>query len=254
MTNVFTLKSRGKEMVCVLSYRDEAVRGKNVILYKHGFLGNKISPHRMIVNLAEQLLPRGYSFFRFDCAGAGDSEGDCSYTTITGELTDTLVVLDYIRNNLKAERLILLGYSLGGFIVPLVYEKSNPDGLILWSPAADIIPIFETFLGKELYLSGKQGSDVDFAGDRIGKEFFMDLDKQSYDPLVSIKGFTKPVRIIQGDEDTVVPMSASQLFTKAAPDVKYHVIRGANHGYDCVKHQDELFAMTDGYIKEIWGF
>lgn len=41
MIEAFTLKSRGKDMVCLLEYADPSVRGKKVILYKHGFLGIK---------------------------------------------------------------------------------------------------------------------------------------------------------------------------------------------------------------------
>lgn len=44
MIEAFTLKSRGKDMVCLLEYADPSVRGKKVILYKHGFFGNKITP------------------------------------------------------------------------------------------------------------------------------------------------------------------------------------------------------------------
>ena len=43
MIEAFTLKSRGKDMVCLLEYADPSVRGKKVILYKHGFFGNKIT-------------------------------------------------------------------------------------------------------------------------------------------------------------------------------------------------------------------
>ena len=43
MIEAFTLKSRGKDMVCLLEYKDPAARGKKVILYKHGFFGNKIT-------------------------------------------------------------------------------------------------------------------------------------------------------------------------------------------------------------------
>lgn len=82
MIEAFTLKSRGKDMVCLLEYKDPSVRGKKVVLYKHGFFGNKITPHRIMVNASHELQEEGYTICRFDCAGAGDSEGDSHYTTI----------------------------------------------------------------------------------------------------------------------------------------------------------------------------
>ena len=55
MIEAFTLKSRGKDMVCLLEYADPSVRGKKVILYKHGFFGNKITPHRIMVAASHRL-------------------------------------------------------------------------------------------------------------------------------------------------------------------------------------------------------
>ena len=83
MIEAFTLKSRGKDMVCLLEYKDPSVRGKKVVLYKHGFFGNKITPHRIMVNASHELQEEGYTICRFDCAGAGDSEGDSHYKRFT---------------------------------------------------------------------------------------------------------------------------------------------------------------------------
>ena len=66
MIEAFTLKSRGKDMVCLLEYKDPAARGKKVILYKHGFFGNKITPHRIMVNAGHELQEEGYTICRFD--------------------------------------------------------------------------------------------------------------------------------------------------------------------------------------------
>ena len=70
MIEAFTLKSRGKDMVCLLEYADPSVRGKKVILYKHGFFGNKITPHRIMVAASHRLQQEGYTICRFDCVGA----------------------------------------------------------------------------------------------------------------------------------------------------------------------------------------
>ena len=56
MLDAVILKSREKDMLCVIDYKDEETKGKKVILYKHGFMGHKITPHRMIVNVAHKLV------------------------------------------------------------------------------------------------------------------------------------------------------------------------------------------------------
>ena len=137
MIEAFTLKSRGKDMVCLLEYKDPAARGKKVILYKHGFFGNKITPHRIMVNAGHELQEEGYTICRFDCVGAGDSEGDSHYTTIYGEIEDTKVVLHWIEEQVKPDKFMILGYSMGGIVTSVLCNEVPLDGILLWSPCSE---------------------------------------------------------------------------------------------------------------------
>lgn len=251
MLDAVILKSRKKDMVCIIDYKNEETKGKKVILYKHGFMGNKITPHRMIVNLAHKLVELGYTVIRFDCIGAGDSEGDCTYTTFGGELEDTLVTIKYVKENLKPEKFIILGYSMGGLITSLASKFTETDGIILWSPVADPFYNFYHLLGEERFLKGLNGENIDFNGDRVGKEFFIEMKNSNYQPLEFIKEYKKPVRIIHGTEDIDIPYVNSIAYTKVVQDVKLHLIKGAGHGYDSISYQDELFEITTQYIEEI---
>lgn len=68
----------------------------------------------MIVNLADHLVHKGYSIVRFDCAGAADSEGDCQMPTLDGELK----ICRYVRSELRAKKLMVLGYTEGAVFPP----------------------------------------------------------------------------------------------------------------------------------------
>lgn len=245
------LKSREKDMVCLIDYKDKETIGKKVILYKHGFMGHKITPHRMIVNVAHQLVELGYTVVRFDCVGAGDSEGDSSYTTLGGELEDTLVVIKHIKEYLKPEKFVILGYSMGGLITSLASQKVETDGIVLWSPVADPFYNFYHLLGEERFLKGLSGENVDFNGDRVAKEFFVGLKNPEYQPLEHIRNYKKPVRIIHGTGDTDVPYINGISYKEVVPNVKLHLIEGAGHGYDSIAYQDELFETTIKFIEEI---
>ncbi len=107
------INSRGQDMVCLIEYKNEKDRGKKTIIYKHGFCGNKITPHRMMVNLGHDLVEEGYTVVRFDCAGAGDSEGDWTYMTISGETEDFKKILHWVKDVLTPEKTMILGYSMG---------------------------------------------------------------------------------------------------------------------------------------------
>ena len=251
MKNAFILKSRGKDMVGVEDYKDETTRGKKVILYKHGFMGHKITSHRKIVNTAHMLVDLGYTVIRFDCVGAGDSEGDYHYVTFGGELEDTLVVIDHIKKNIKPEKFIILGYSMGGMITSLVSDKVETDGIVLWSPVADPFYNFYYLIGEDAFINGLKGNDVSFAGDRIGKEFFVGMKDPKYQPIEHIRNYKNPVRIIHGTKDEMIPFVNSLAYCEVLPDVKLHAVNGADHEYNDIHNQDELYKVTVDFVKEI---
>lgn len=251
MIEAFTLQSRGKDMVCLLEYEEPSVRGKKVILYKHGFFGNKITPHRMIVNVSHELQKEGYTICRFDCVGAGDSEGDSTYTTIPGEIEDTKVVLHWIEEQLKPEKFMIIGYSMGGIVTSVCCNEAPLDGILLWSPCSSPYENFRDLLGAENFERGLAGQDVEFMGDLVSKEFFVGLDDLKLDPLAAIKEFKKPLRLIHGDGDTDIPAFNSENYEKLMPGSLRHVVSGATHGYDKVSWQRELYEYTMKYVSDI---
>lgn len=251
MIEACTLHSRGKDMVCLLEYKDPSVRGKKVVLYKHGFFGNKITPHRMMVNASHALQEEGYTICRFDCVGAGDSEGDSHYTTIYGEIEDTKVVLHWIKENIKPEKFMILGYSMGGIVTSVLCNEVTLDGILLWSPCSEPYSNFRHLLGEDMFDRGVSGEDVDFMGDLVCHEFFEKLDSPDIDPLLSIRNFHKPLRLIQGDGDQDVLVYNSANYEKTVPGAVRHVVPGATHGYDKVSWQAELLEYTRKYVNDI---
>ena len=253
MIEAFTLKSRGKDMVCLLEYADPSVRGKKVILYKHGFFGNKITPHRIMVAASHRLQQQGYTICRFDCVGAGDSEGDSHYTTIYGEIEDTKVVLHWIEGQLKPEKFMILGYSMGAIVTSVLCHEVPLEGILLWSPCGEPYGNVGHLLVQEIFEEGLRGNDVDFMGDLVPHEFFVGLDAPEIDPLAAIRDFQKPLRLIQGDGDKDVPVYNSGRYEETVPGSVRHVVPGATHGYDKVSWQEELLEYTMIYVKDIMG-
>ena len=240
-------------MVCLREYADPSVRGKKVILYKHGFFGNKITPHRIMVAASHRLQQQGYTICRFDCVGAGDSEGDSHYTTIYGEIEDTKVVLHWIEGQLKPEKFMILGYSMGAIVTSVLCHEVPLEGILLWSPCSEPYGNFRHLLGQEIFEEGLRGNDVDFMGDLVPHEFFVGLDAPEIDPLAAIRDFQKQLRLIQGDGDKDVPVYNSGRYEETVPGALRHVVPGATHGYDKVSWQEELLEYTMIYVKDIMG-
>ena len=247
------INSRGKDMVCLVEYREPAVRGKNVVLYKHGFCGNKITPHRMMVNLGHELVEMGYTVIRFDCVGAGDSEGDWSYMTIQGEIEDYKKVLHWVKDELQPEKMMVLAYSMGGLETAICCREVPLEGILFWSPCSSGYDCFRHLLGEERFEKGMAGFDVDFMGDRVGKEFFRGLQDESLDGVKAIRGFEKPVFFNHGTADTDVLPANSKRYVEALPGSEVHFVEGAGHGYDGWELQDELWSYSQKYIEKIMG-
>ena len=245
------LNSRGKDMVCLIEYKKPELRGKNVILYKHGFCGNKITPHRMMVNLGHDLTEDGYTIIRFDCVGAGDSEGDWSNMTIPGEIEDFKKVLHWVKDEIQPEKLMVLAYSMGGLEAAVCCREIPLEGILFWSPCSDAPGCFRHLLGNERFAKGMNGQNVDFMGDRIGKEFFADLEQEALDGVKAIEGFDKPVYFIHGTNDTDVLPVNSERYMDVLPGSERHLVEGAGHGYDGWELQDELWKYSKEYIRRI---
>ncbi|MCC2254999.1 alpha/beta hydrolase [Ruminococcus sp. CLA-AA-H200] len=251
MIEAKVINSRGKDMVCLVEYKSPELRGKKVILYKHGFCGNKITPHRIMVNLGHDLIEEGYTIVRFDCAGAGDSEGDWTYMTISGEIEDYKKVLHWTQDELKPEKMMVLAYSMGGLETAVCCREVPLNGILFWSPCSNAYECFRHLLGDERFELGMSGHDVDFMGDRVGKEFFLDLQNEELNTLKPLEGFEKPVYFIHGSADTDVLPVNSENYLKVLPGSERHLVEGAGHGYDGWELQDELWKYSKEYIRRI---
>lgn len=67
------------------------------VLIIHGyFSSNKIGPHRLYVNIANQLSKRFCSCYRFDMSGMGESDGDISNIKFNNHVYDIMLSLIHI--------------------------------------------------------------------------------------------------------------------------------------------------------------
>lgn len=251
MIEMKLLSSRGKNMVCLIEYKTKELKGHKTIIFKHGFCGNKITPHRLAVNLSHQLIEEGFTVVRFDCIGAGDSEGDWRDMTIHGEVEDYKNVIRWVKTELKPQKLMLWGYSMGGLETAICAKEADFEGLLFWSPVSKPYECFKYLLGDELFNQGLNGKDVIFTGDRVSKNFFTDLKDDNIQALDIIKGFTKPAFFIHGSKDNDVLPINTQNYLNVLTHAKAHIIEGATHYYERWQEQDELWAYSKRYIHEI---
>ncbi len=242
------IESRGYKMLGILEYDKVENKGKKIIVLIHGFTGTKSEIHRLYRKLSYRLSNQGYTVLRFDFVGSGDSDGDFRDMTINREIEDGLNVLRYCKENFAAEKLYIVGFSLGGCIASILASKSQCDGLVLWSSVSNPFWNFYHIFGKKQFNRGLKGEDIDYSGDIVGTDFFKELI--DVNPLEYSKDYNNPVLIIHGtgDED-VLPLN-SLCYNRVFSNSSIYFIENADHCYSSKEFETELLNTTVKYFTD----
>jgi uncharacterized protein len=127
-----------------------------------------------------------------------------------------------------AERLLLVGYSMGGAIVTQFMQRSQlapkASGLLLDAPVLDWQAVL-SFNATEMGFPSVLSKPVEWAiGARI------DADWESLDAVAHPEDFQLPILLFHGTEDDVVPISTSDEFAAELPRrVTYFRVPEAGH-------------------------
>lgn len=182
----------------------EASATSAVLLWCHGNAGNIIN---RLENLRE-LYRIGLSVFLFDYRGYGRSHGRPSEE---GLYQDAFGAYDYLTRtrNIRPERLILFGRSLGAAVAGEVATLKPAAGLILEScfPSVEAVAKFHYF-----------GLPVHWL---LGADFQL-IDRL---PQLSL-----PKLFVHGEQDDIIPLElGKQVFEAALPPKSFYLVRGADH-------------------------
>ncbi|KAB8127478.1 alpha/beta hydrolase [Gracilibacillus oryzae] len=84
--------------------------------------------------LADFLISKGFTTFRYDKRGVGKSEGDHLRTGLHDAINDVQAAIQYTRNTMpQGTKIMLLGHSEGTMIATAVAAREMLDGIILLS-------------------------------------------------------------------------------------------------------------------------
>lgn len=127
-----------------IQVHDTGKSKKGTILGIHGLTGNA-----MQLRYYQEYYSNDYRFITMDLYGRGNSKVDKNSSDIFQHSKDIQAIIE----KLSLEEVILMGYSMGGFIASLVASQSNKvKALILLDGAATMTeyqrPIVEPSLGR----------------------------------------------------------------------------------------------------------
>lgn len=178
---------------------------------------------------------QGRAFLRFDYSGHGASPGRFEDGTIGAWMEDARAALDALTEGPQ----VIVGSSMGGWIA-LLLARAAPErvrALVLVAAAPDFTE------------DGYWASFTDERRTRILREGAVAVPSDHGEPMVITRGLIEdgrtrlvlreplplpmPVRLLQGTEDTAVPVAtALRLLDHAeGPDVRLTLVKGADHRF-----------------------
>ena len=243
----------GKNMLCGYLYRVDLAKG--LVIYVHGIKGQADDYYA----IGEDYFVRmGYDVFAIDLTASGRSQG-MGIDGLHQSALDVKAAYEYIlsRGDFDAMPKYLFGHSWGAYGVgaSLNFPSVRPS-------AAAVLSGFDTPLKEMLGLpASKIGFEVNFGKDEL--EAALNARCGDYYDLSASKGIRSsevPAIVLQGENDTTVPMKVS-IYGALGDDEATKVLI-PNRGHADVFLRDESVtyannvremgkAMTDVYGKDI---
>ena len=207
--------------------------------------------HEAMMGYASAIAKMGFAAYCFDFCGGSDkskSYGATEDMTVFTEVEDLRAVVKTVKSlgYVEPSEVYLLGSSQGGLVSALLADECPDDfaGMILFYPAFNIPDLVKMFSGFGDWGNigdwgnmgnwgnlGDWGDFGDFGGMMSMSENYINSIK-GFDVWSHIGKFSKPVCIIHGTNDMIVPISNSEKAAGLYPSATLNKIEGANHGFN----------------------
>ena len=189
--------------------------------------------------LATGLAARGHAVLLLDYRGYGGNPGRPSEDGLLADARAALAHLD-ARTDVTAERIVLLGESLGTGVVAGTVGRgaSSMSGsgvslaevpVVLRSPFTELADV-----GRAAY---------PFLPVRM-------LLRDRFPVIEDLRGHLGPILVIAGDRDRIVPTPLSKQVA-AALDAPFEAIAGADHNDRALLDGDDYLDAVDRFVREV---
>ena len=213
----------GNRIFGMMYYNSVASKKQPAVILSH----SSSLTHEAMSGYALAIAKMGYAAYCFDFCGGSDkskSDGQTDEMTVFTEVEDLRAVVKTVKSlgYVEPSEVYLLGSSQGGLVSALLADECPDDfaGMILFYPAFNIPEMVKMFSGFG-----------DFGGMMSMSEAYINSIKD-FDVWSHIGKFSKPVCIIHGTADMIVPISNSEKAVGLYPSATLNKIEGANHGFN----------------------
>lgn len=242
-TDTLVVNNGNRQLFGILSRPDTSSTAQlPIAIIAHGFNGD----HQYGRNYFEPLAKAGYMCYTFDfpCGGVRSAiDNNTVNMSIVDEVSDMKAAVEYFakRPDVDKDRITLVGESQGGLVAYLTAAEmpGRIDKLILAFAALGIPDNYNSRFRDESTIP-----DTTYIWRvPIGKRFFTEL--RDIHPSASMPSFSRPVLLLHGEKDPVVPLSSSVKASEMLPDATLRVIPGAGHGFKPAEFGLSMRHVTD---------
>ncbi|MCD6443914.1 alpha/beta hydrolase [Candidatus Bathyarchaeota archaeon] len=246
--------NEGERLVGMLHVPDETPAP--IVVFCHGFTGHRIEAHRLFVHAARAFCRHGFLALRFDFRGSGESEGLFQSMTVSGEVSDLKAAISWVENldEVEKDRVGVVGLSLGGVVVILTASQDDRiRAVAAWSAPADLSEVAKGVLsGVGLEEVASRGYLDLPSGYRVGYGFVSEAYSMKHAVLSAVSKISpRPLLIVHGTEDQVVPPShAERLYKTAGEPKSLFMVEGADHTFSRWELQWKVINHTVEWFEE----
>lgn len=216
------------------------------IILSHGLLGDR-EEKGYFTELAEALHQEGFNVLSFDFSGRGRSEGSLS---IENGVDDLKSAIKFSREK-GAEKIGLIGYSMGGLISLKTMNDVDVEAAFLTSPVTasfdlpggELTDFALKLFGEIPKIELGRARKVNWISRELSREF-MDVDQEEL-----LSGLEEPVKIVHGDRDRIVNVENSRRAEKLLENCELQVVEGVKHNYSA-EDREEIVREAKAWFTE----
>ena len=202
-------------------------RGNTWVIFVHGLRGGPGDGLALVPILWDLEVPSLFITYRNDEGQPRDPGGIHQFGAT--EWRDLHAAVEYAHAQLGAEKVVLIGISMGGAIImKFLYESPLANavtGAVLDSPVLDFNRTVD-YGARQLHLPGFVSTPMKWlASLRYG------VNWDAMDYLKEVDRLAVPILLLHGEDDTQVPIETSEKLAELRPDiVTYSFYADTPHG------------------------